>query len=303
MEVIDALRALGGTARWKELRGHVSWRAIRRAKSSGEVVRDGDAYSLAGTDKDQVLAQQLRGVRSHVTAAAHHGFALPPGDSPVVHITIPHHAKRKDIPRDVELHYRDHGPEDLAGDATSPLATVIDCLRDESLRVALCVGDSALATGQVDIGSLEARAKALHGPGSALVRRRVGLLDNRAANAFESSCRAILIAAGIVGFEPQVTIRHRGQWVGRVDLANRVLRVVIECDGFETHGGRDVFVKDLVRFTLLVSGGWRPLRFTWEQVMFHPDWVLERVMDTISEASTGAPKTAQRRARSSSPAV
>ncbi|MGH8895100.1 MAG: hypothetical protein ACRDWY_17625, partial [Actinomycetes bacterium] len=98
MEVSDALRAFGGTARWKQLRGHVSWRAIKRAKADGQIRRDGDAYSVVGTERARVLAEQLRGVRSHVTAAAHHGFALPPHDPSMVHISIPRHAKRKDVP-------------------------------------------------------------------------------------------------------------------------------------------------------------------------------------------------------------
>jgi very-short-patch-repair endonuclease len=305
MEVVDALRALGGTARWKQLRGHVGWRAVKRARADGEIRRDGDAYSIAGTDRDRVLAQQLRGVRTHVTAAAHHGFALPRHDHGTVHITVPRKARRKEVPGDVRLHYRDHEPEATDGDVTSALQTVIDCLRDEPFRVALCVGDSALASEKVSAAELAARAAALRGPGAARVRHRVALLDGRAANAFESSCRAILIEAGILGFEPQVSIRHAGHWVGRVDLAHRVLRVVVECDGFQTHGGRDAFVRDLVRFTLLVSAGWRPLRFTWEQVMFGPDWVLERVRDTIElgAAPNGASKTAQRPAAVAAPAA
>lgn len=211
VEVVDALRALGGTARWKELRGHVSWRAVKHAKSVGEVVRDGDAYSLVGTARDRVVARQLRGVRSHLTAAAHHGFALPPAETPAVHITVARHARRRSVPDDVALHYRDHLPCDLDDDVTGPLATVIDCLRDEPLRAALCVGDSALETGRVALAELTARAAGLRGPRSAQVRRRVKLLDPGAANAFESSCRAILLLAGIVGFETQVTIRHLGQ--------------------------------------------------------------------------------------------
>ena len=101
------------------------------------------------------------------------------------------------------------------------------------------------------------------------------MLDARAANAFESSARALLIEAGLLGFRPQVSASGTGdEWIGRVDLANPALRIVIECDGFETHGGRDAFVRDLVRFTWLVSAGWRPLRLTWKQVMFEPEWVL-----------------------------
>jgi len=288
MDVTDALRALGGTARWKSLRGHVGWRAIKRARAAGAVeFRDG-AYHLVGTGKDRVMALRLRGVRSHTTAAAFWRFALPPASVQTVHLTVPANAHRDDVPDDVMLRYRNLDQQDRVGDVTSPTRTVVDCLRDESLRVALSVGDSALASGAVTWQDLDRAVSALRGAGSAVARTRLRQLDARAANAFESCARAILLEAGLTGFRTQVTIRHRGQWVGRVDLADTRLRIVVECDGFETHGGRDAFVRDLVRFTLLVSGGWRPLRFTWEQVMFQPEWVLDRVRDVV-DGDAGAP--------------
>ena len=297
MQVVDALRALGGTARWKELRGHVSWRAIARAQRDGAVLRAGGAYSLVGTGRDRVLAQQLRGIRSHVTAAAHWGLALPPDDSGLHHLTVGRKAHRVGVPADVRLHYRDYVATDVDGDVTTVAATVMDCLRDCSLRVALCVGDSALHQGLLTVERLRDVAAVMRGPGSGQVRRRVALLSAKAANAFESSCRALLIEAGLLGFRPQVSIRHPQQWIGYIDLADIALRIAIECDGFETHGGRDAFVRDRVRITYLVSAGWRPLQFTWEQVMFNPEWVIERVLDTVAQAR-GAATTAQRARRS-----
>lgn len=292
VEVVDALRALGGTARRQELTGHVGWRALKRAATSDEIVRDGDAWSLVGTDRDRVLARQLRGVRSHLTAAAHWGLALPPTGAALHDVTIGRKAQRKDVPDDVALHYRDYRDDDLDGDVTTVLTTVVDCLRDESLQVALCAGDSALRDGLVTRERLVTRAATLRGPGSRVVRRRVDLLDGKAANAFESSCRALLVGAGLLGFRPQVSVRHPTQWIGFVDLADEALRIIIECDGFETHGTRGAFVSDRVRLTWLVSAGWRPLQFTWEQVMFRQDWVLERILDTVAVA-TGAAIAAQ----------
>ena len=290
MKAVDALRALGGTARWKQLRGHVGWRAIKRARAAGAVeFRDG-AYHLVGTGTDRVMALRLRGVRSHTTAAESWGLALPPAGTPTVHLTVPANAHRDVAQDDVRLRYRDLGEHDTVGDLTTPLRTVVDCLRDEPLRVALSVGDSALASGKVTWRDLDRAVRALRGPGSALARTRLLQLDARAANAFESCARAIVLGAGLTGFETQVTIRHRGQWVGRVDLADRRRRIVIECDGFETHGGRPAFVKDLVRFTTLVAGGWRPLRFAWEQVMFQPEWVLDRVRDVVGDEPGASPE-------------
>ena len=174
--------------------------------------------------------------------------------------------------------------------------TVVLCLRDLSTREALAVGDAALHTGLVQLEEILTRIAELRGPGSRRAQRRAEQLDGRSANAFESSCRAILVDAGIVGFQPQVEIRHRGKWIGRVDLANRLLRIVIECDGFETHGTLDAMTQDCIRHTRLVAAGWRPLRFTWYQVMQRPDWVLEQVRDTIAAARRTAATTKRRAA-------
>lgn len=286
MDPVSALRGLGGSARWSALDGHVSRSALAAAVRGGSVVHQGRTYALPDAGRDLVLAHELTALRSHTTAAAHHGFALPPGGQQV-HLTIGRKAQRSAVPGDVRLHYRDHECCDDGCRVTSPLCTVLDCLRDEPLRVALSVGDSALAARAVRKDVLLAHTSRLRGPYARMVHTRARLLDARAANAFESSCRAILIAAGITGFRPQVDIRYRGRWVARVDLADTGLRIIVECDGFETHGGRRAFVDDLIRHTTLVAAGWRTLRFTWEQVMFYPEWVLEMVQATIAVASTG----------------
>jgi very-short-patch-repair endonuclease len=255
---------------------------------------------------DVAAAQRARaagGIRSHTTAAAQHRLALPPGAADTTHVTVPRRARPR-VRNGVELHYRDLPAWAVEGDVTSLVQTVVDCLRDEPLRTALCVGDSALVEGRLTRATLRAYVASLRGPGSARVRQRIALLDWRAANAFESSARAILLEAGLTGFEPQVSIRHRGTFVGRVDLAHRGLRIVIECDGFEHHGERDRWTQDLLRHTSLVAAGWRPLRFTWEQVMFAPGWVLERVIETITgEVGDRARSTAQRLCRAGAAAA
>ncbi len=296
MQVDDALRALGGAARWKQLRRLVSRGAMDKALADGRVLRAGRVWQLADRDRALTAALQVRGTRSHRSAAAFWGLSLPPSDDTRHDVTVPHKARRAGVPRDVHLRYRDLPEHERAVGVTSALTTVIECCRDLPLRDALSVGDSALRCGLVDIAELETAAARLRGPGSALVRTRVRLLDAGAANAFESSARAVLIEAGQLGFRPQHSIRHDGRWIGRVDLADPVLRIVVECEGFAFHSDRVAFARDLVRFTSLVAAGWRPLRFTWEQVMFDPEWVAARVADTVA-LGRPAPTTAKRAAR------
>ena len=297
VDAVDALRGLGGSARWAQLKRSVRRRGLQRAVCDGRVHRVGRTYSLPDSEHAIRRATELLAVRSHASAAEHHGFALPPEDPVLVRLTVPFKAKRTK-PDDVQLFYRDLDASEVDAGVTTPLRTVVDCLRDEDLRVALAVGDSALASGKVSRDELEAAVEVLRGPGSRTSRTRMKLLDERSANAFESCARAILIEADIAGFQPQVTIRHRGQFVGRVDLADRARKIVIECDGFQTHGTLEAMTADATRHTWLVSAGWRPLRFTWYQVMFRPEWVLERVRDTVAEAErSGTTVQGRRRAR------
>jgi Protein of unknown function (DUF559). len=285
-----ALAAFSGGARWADLKGKVSRRALRRAVLDGSIHHVNRLYSLPADDLSLVAAQRLRGVVSHRRAAAHWQLALPPG-SDKHDVTLPPGAKRAHVPDDVQLHWTDLRDRDVIGGHTSPLMTVVLCLRDLSTREALSVGDAALRTGRVRLEDILARVAQLRGPGSARAKHRAKHLDANAANAFESSCRAILVDADIIGFEPQVNIRHRGRWIGRVDLADRRLLIVIECDGFETHGTLAAMTKDCVRHTCLVAAGWRPLRFTWYQVMHRPDWVLKQVRDTIAVVQRTAATT------------
>jgi very-short-patch-repair endonuclease len=287
VDAVDAVRGLGGRARWAELRAGVSRRALDRAVGQERLVRAAGVYSLPDSDRALVAARELRGVVSHRSAAEHHGFAVPPlpdGELVSHAVALRPKARRANLPHDVRPFYCALTEDDIHGRVLTKVATVAFCLRDLSFREALSIGDSAVRQG-VPLDEIRSRVGELRGRGAAQARARVELLDGRAANAFESCARAILLEAGILGFEPQVTIRYRGQFVGIVDLAHRRLRIVIECDGFETHGTLDAMTNDCTRHTNLAAAGWRTLRFTWYQVNFCREWMLERVLDTVRWAA------------------
>lgn len=298
VDVVTALSAWGGCARRAQLKGAVSRKALETAVRRGRVVKHGRTYALPVPEAALQAARELHGVASHRSAAEQHGFALPPAEDPDAKgghdVLLPPKArKRSKTPDGVRLHWGSTTEAERKAGVTDPVHTVVLCLRDLSLREALSVGDSALRSGRVRWAELAAAVAALRGPGSRVARERLAMLDARAENAFEPSCRALLIEAGLTGFRPQVTIRHGTRWIGRVDLADRVLKVVVECDGFESHGRRAAFRRDLTRHTRLVAAGWRPLRLLWEQVMYEPDWVLEMVRATVAEAE-GARNPVQR---------
>ena len=274
--------ALGGPSCGPESAG-----ALDRAVAEERLVRVAGVYSLPDSDRAWVAARELRGIVSHRSAAEHHGLAVPPlpdGELVSHAVALRPKARRTNLPHDVRPYYCAFAEDDIDGRVLTKVATVAYCLRDLSLREALSIGDSALRQG-MPRDELRSRVSELGGRGAAQARARVELLDGRAANAFESCARTILLEAGILGFEPQVTIRYRGQFVGIVDLAHRRLRIVIECDGFETHGTLDAMTNDCTRHTNLAAAGWRTLRFTWYQVNFCREWVLERIIDTVRWAA------------------
>lgn len=234
LQIVDVLRAHGGTARWSQLKGKVSRRRLKRAVDDGSVVSDLGTYSLPRIDYAARMARRLRGTRSHRSAAEHWGFALPPhrDEEATRHdIAVAPNAVRSNVPSDIKLRYLDLGEDDIVDGVLTATATAAFCLRDLSLREALSVGDSALASGRVSATQLEQRVARFRGPRRALALQRLTMLNAKSANAFESSCRAILIEAGIGGFEAQVDIRHRGLWIGRVDLAHRTIESVCTNQG------------------------------------------------------------------------
>src|SRR3954463_13796830 len=86
--VLDALAALGGEATTAELRAVTSRRRVTRAVSEGVIRRSRRGrVSLPVLDETTAAARDLGGVRSHLSAALHHGWEIAaPPDRPTVTI-------------------------------------------------------------------------------------------------------------------------------------------------------------------------------------------------------------------------
>ena len=149
-------------------------------------------------------------------------------------------------------------------------------MRTLPLAEALAIADSALHQRILDADDLQAAAHRLRGPHRRRIRQIVALADGRAESVLESALRAILIEAGIDGFEPQVAVRDE-EFSARVDLGHQELKIALEADGFEYHSARQDLVKDCRRHVNLSIRGWTLLRFSWEDVMYDGEWVAEAV--------------------------
>jgi very-short-patch-repair endonuclease len=283
MDAVEVLTGLGGCATWGALVARCGNRDVRRALAEGRVRRiSRGVYALPASLSAVATARSHRGVLSHESAALHWGFSvLNKPDHP--HVTIPRNRRRRPSREPVTLHWADAPAID---DVTTPVRTVLDCARTLPLGEALVVADSALRTRLVDREELLTAGRRIRRAGRARVVHVAELADGRSESALESMLRAVLIAAGLDMFVPQVLVEDDG-FSARVDLADPVRRLVIEADSFEFHGTRKALARDSRRYVSLVVRGWTVLRFSWEDVMHDPDWVVESVRAWLGVQTRG----------------
>ena len=62
-----------------------------------------------------------------------------------------------------------------------------------------------------------------------------------------------------------------------MDFAYPAVLVDIECDSYSWHGNRQAFERDRLRDLELQKLGWIVLRFTWPQIRYEPDKVVDHI--------------------------
>jgi very-short-patch-repair endonuclease len=281
MSVVEMLRELGGVARTGTLLRAVSRGDLERAVAAGDVVRDARGrYALPDADRARRVAARLGGVLALTSAAQVHGWAVK--HVPVrAHVTVSRSRKVGDA-SDAHVHFAELSAAESLDGVTSAEVTLAQCLRLLPFDEALAVADSALREG-LDPGILRAVGDSARGPGSRQMVRVSGEASPLADNPFESVLRAIALDVPGLAVRPQVTIREPGL-VARPDLVDEGLRIVLEADSFEWHGGRSALSRDARRYNLLTVHGWIVLRFAWEQVMHEADYVSQVLVDAVALA-------------------
>ena len=162
------------------------------------------------------------------------------------------------------------------------LRTVVDCARILPFGEALAVADAALATGRLSQDELEAAVTAMRGPGRPNAMRIAAAATSLSESFLESILRSLLLTEGIDGFEPQLLVDTGGARA-RVDLGHRSARIALEAEGYEFHGSASAFAADCRRYDDLVTAGWLVLRFTYQQVLGDPRWVIGTVRSAVAQ--------------------
>ena len=94
----------------------------------------------------------------------------------------------------------------------------------------------------------------------------------------EQAFREIICSHGLP--VPQFNVYVEGELV---DVVWREHRLIVEVDSWSYHRGKRSFQNDRRRDATLLRAHWRVLRFTYEQVMFEPGWVVEILSELLCD--------------------
>jgi very-short-patch-repair endonuclease len=186
-----------------------------------------------------------------------------------------HQVKALDI-RDLRLH--------LGFPVTSVARTLIDC-----------------AAGHLAVDRLLNEARALKLITDAEISAAMGRCPGRAG---VRAVRALVAAEQDTGFTRSRAERILKRIVTDAGLERPIfnpyvegvevdacwprLRLVIEVDGYQTHGHYQAFQRDRAKANKLVSAGYMVLRFTWHQLTHKPMVVLADIVRTLTRLEAQA---------------
>jgi hypothetical protein len=229
---------------------------------------------------------------SHEEAARHLGLELA-ADSGAARVTVPRNRSRLTVPgwRVVRADVPVQDVTLLPGGVrlTSALRTVADLARVLPLQHAVVAADSALRQRLVTVQALGQLLGAALGRGADRLRAVAGHADPLSGSVLESLLRVLLATSGLPAPVSQYPVRNEaGRVVARVDLCWPAQRLVVEADGFAFHSDRAAYRSDRVRMNELERLGWRVLRFTWEDVVNRPPYVVGLVQECLGAAQRAA---------------
>jgi len=207
---------------------------------------------------------------SGLTAAWWYGLASSPPD--VVDVTIPRnsHGRRQPGSRVRRRDLR-------AADVVERRGLRVTTIALTAVETSAVIMDRVLQrhTDLPELWQAHLRNKGRYGsPRARMLLQAAG--DNAHSKA-ERILIQLLKRAGITGWVANYPV---GPYV--VDNAFPECKVAIEVDGFAFHTDADVFRYDRERQNYLVLNGWQVLRFTWQDLIEHPERVIAEIRRAIS---------------------
>ena len=281
-------RQHGIVTRWQLRRCGMSDDSVDRWLASGALRRlhrgvywMGPVALPLGREMAAVLACGPDAAASAWTAGAI--WQLERRDDRGIHVTVPPRTRRAHagirvhrvelLRREVTRH------EGIA--VTTPARTLLDLASELNARSLERAVGEAFARGLTTAARL--RRLLQDRPTARGARALSALLGEGLAPAFtrseaEESLLGLLCRGGVPA--PLVNCRVEGL---EVDFHWPAARLVVEVDGYASHGNPCAFENDRRRDALLVSAGWRVMRITWRQITGEPESVLVRIARALPQ--------------------
>jgi very-short-patch-repair endonuclease len=217
---------------------------------------------------------------SHTWACHVLGFAKPP--QLPVDITVAS-GSRRGRPQRIRIHRTTTlAPQDLAARWTIPVTSaarsILGCAETYSLvQLEALIADAFAARAVTDrrLDELAARAGRTRAARKLRVLRRDGVTLTRSEA--ERILRRLLRQAGL---PLPITDYRIGTYLA--DFAWPALRLVVEFDGFATHGHKQAFSSDRKRGARITAGGWSVMHITWDQLIDAPYEVVAQIAGAIA---------------------
>ncbi|AUM17994.1 DUF559 domain-containing protein [Rhodococcus ruber] len=249
-------------------------------------VRRGVAPTARNRARAAWLWSAGRGTLAGLSAAALHGTKWIDGSAPAEllragHVRAPSGiVVRQGIPDDDELCRVD------GMTVTSPARTGFDLGRTAKGDRAVELLDALChATGVKPAEIRELACRHAGARGVSALRQVLEFVDGGAESPPETRTRLLLVRGGLPVPETQIHVRAAdGRLLARADLGWRSWRVLVEYDGGHHWTDPAQRTRDIDRYALLESAGWRVVRVDARLLAERPDVVLERVRAALRAA-------------------
>ena len=278
MDFLAWLETVGGVCTTAAAQEHATAQQLRGLRSTGVLWTPLRGWiAVNGLENEITHALQHGGVATCVSAFRSHGLWVPHGDHDLhVRVNRETHSDRVDLAegRDgVRLHRMhmdlpDSRPWDGVDGVLAALAAATGCIATDDV---IAAADSALSSGRIQHAELRKLAARLP------IRRRRALqqADELSGSGSESMFAAMLRRSGIAFVQqPELLPSEFFDFLIGKSL-------VVEIDSVEWHGSRSQQAADRRRDARLTSLGYRVVRFTYEQVLFDPEYVREIVLGLV----------------------
>lgn len=278
VDLVEWLRSCGGICTVQAARELATKDELAQMRADGALWTPLRGWvALAGVRNDITWALHLGGVVSCISAFREHELWLPHGPQHLhVRVNRETHSERvthTSTRTGVTMHrlhtaVMQHRPRFGVDSPLVALAVATSCIREEEV---IAAADSALKRGVVQQGEIRAMAERLPRR-----RRRPLLRVSEASGSGTESVFALMLRRAGVQYRQQAELIS-GTFVDF--LIGKSL--IVEIDSQLWHATPKQQAKDRARDAAFTKLGYRTLRFTYEQVLFEPEYVLEAVLAVV----------------------